>query len=360
MELKEKKRLEEIAKLKSEMEQQICNEPDISDLEPTAKQLNTFHIDLPKREYIFHSMEAFNTTEGFLPSGVTCTIGAPGGCGKTYLLLQAAIAAAGGLSWLNAKALMPIEVLFLAAEEDQEEITRRAQDVMRSMDLHKTPDILAIVEKNLRLFGRLDFDERLIGEDNEPTAYFHKLKFFLNKNPKIKLVILDPASDYMNSETENNNAIAKRWTRFLRQLTRAGGKPCLLVAHHLRKDSDEDKIYRVSEKDISPELSKHSFRGAGGIIDGFRWALAMARRRYDDDSEKVFMRVVKTNYTKSSNVLTFEPDEINGGILKFKGMVKNHKIGLTLSARETHEIQPIERKLIRNNLVETNGEANEW
>ncbi len=322
MNSKEKKRFKDIAKLDAEMKAEIRNEPNISDLEPTAKDLNTFHQNLPEREFIFHSQEAFDLNDGFLPSSVTCTIGAPGGCGKTYLLLQAAIAAAGGLAWLHTKVLEPIEVLFLAAEEEQEEITRRAQAVMNSMGLHNKPQVLANVEQNLRLFGRLDYDERLMGEDNEPTEYFHKLKFFLNKYPKIKLVILDPASDYMNSQTEKDNALTKRWTRFLRQLTTAGGKPSILVAPHLRKDSDEDKIYKASEKNLIPQLSKHSFRGAGSFVDGFRWALALARRRYDDNSEKVFMRVVKTNYTKSSNVLTFEPDSQNGGILKFKGYIE--------------------------------------
>lgn len=64
---------------------------------------------ISERKYLFYEKDAFGIENGFLPSGETCLLAAAGGCGKTYLLMQAAIAAACGGTWLNAKAKNPIK-----------------------------------------------------------------------------------------------------------------------------------------------------------------------------------------------------------------------------------------------------------
>jgi|HubBroStandDraft_6_1064221.scaffolds.fasta_scaffold539811_1 hypothetical protein len=155
-------------------------------------------------------------------------------------------------------------------------------------------------------------------DDGKPREIFEQLKFFLEKNPDIKLVILDPASDYMSREAEKDSAVAKDWTKLLSQLTLTKGRPTVLVAHHTRKDSSATSIFKASDKDKIPDLNADDIRGSGGIVNSFRWAMILARREYDDKTEKVFLRVVKTNYTKPSGILQFEPDRAHGGILKFK------------------------------------------
>lgn len=314
------KYLEQVEKMQQEMEAEIKGEPNIAEFEPTAKQLGTFTNHVPEREYLFHSTSAFGLNEGFLPSGVTCILAAPGGCGKTYLLMQAAIAASCGGYWLDAKAKRPMKVLFLAAEEEQDELTRRAQIVARSMGLMEKPELMALAENNLRVFGRLGRNERLMDDNGEPREVFIRLKFFLEKNPDIKLVILDPASDYMCREAEKDNAAAKDWTNLVSQLTLTPGKPTVLVSHHTRKENQGGTIFKASEKDKAPEMNADSIRGAGGLVYSFRWAMLLARREYDDGTEKVFIRVVKTNYTARSGILQFEPDKQHGGILKFAGI----------------------------------------
>lgn len=318
-----KKYFKQLENLDQEMRAQIKGEPNISEFEPTAKILGTFTKEVPDREYLFYSEKAFGLREGFLPSGVTCILAAPGGCGKTYLLMQAAIAAACGGFWLDSKATKPIKVLFLAAEEEQDELTRRAQMVAKSMGLMEKPELLDLVENNLRVFGRLGSNERLMDDKGEPREIFTKLKFFLEQNPDIKLVILDPASDYMCREAELDSAAAKDWTKLLSQLTLIGGRPTILVAHHTRKENQGGMLFKASEKDKIPELSADSIRGSGSLVYSFRWAMLLARREYDDGSEKVFIKVVKTNYTAKSGILQFEPDKKHGGLLKFKGSLEN-------------------------------------
>lgn len=314
---KNDKYIEDLETLEQEMKSKISGEPNITEFEPTAGVLGIFTKQIPERKYLFYTEGPFEQKEGFLPSGVTAIIAAPGGCGKTYLLMQAAIAAACGGYWLNAKATEPVKVLFLAAEEDQDELSRRAQLLAKSMGITENPKLLELTERNLRIFGRLGHNERLMDEKGEPREVFLKLKYFLEKNPDIKLVILDPASDYMCREAELDSAAAKDWTKLVSILTLIGGKPTVLVAHHTRKEN-QGGVFKASEKDKIPELSADSIRGTGSLVYSFRWSMLLARREYDDGTEKVFMRVVKTNYTGKSGVLQFEPDKNNGGILKFK------------------------------------------
>ncbi len=314
--------LQKLENLEQEMKAKIKGEPNISEFEATAKTLETFTKEVPEREYLFHTESAFGIKEGFLPSGVTCLLAAPGGCGKTYLLMQAAIAAACGGTWLEAKAIKPMKVLFLAAEEEQDELSRRAQIVARSMGLMDNPKLLELAANNLRIFGRLGHNERLMDEKGEPREIFTKLKFLLEKNPDIKLVILDPASDYMCREAEIDSAAAKDWTKLVSQLTLTGGKPTVLVAHHTRKENQGSSIFKASEKDKIPDLNLDSIRGSGSLVYSFRWSMLLARREYDDGSERVFIKVVKTNYTAKSGILQFEPDKKHGGILKFKGSLE--------------------------------------
>lgn len=322
---KEQARLEEVIKLQNAMNAEARNELDISEFEPTVGDLNYTSLDIPQRSFIFYTDEGFGLHEGFLPAEVPCIIAAPGGCGKTFLLIQAAVAAACGTTWLHAKAIKPMHVLYLAAEEDQNEVARRLQSVLKSMGIYENKKQLELVNQNLRLFPRVGNNERLIDDDDNPTDAFKKLKFFLEKHPEIKLVILDPATKYMGCETEKDAAKAQNWVDLLWQLSLTEGKPSVLVAHHTRKDGNKNTILKAHEKDKAPDLDLDLIRGSGGLVNGFRWAMLLARREYDDNTERVFLRVVKANYTKRSGVLQFDPDKDHGGILKFKGTAVENK-----------------------------------
>lgn len=309
--------MESLENLEQDIQAKIKDEPNTAEFEPTAKSLGIFTKQIPPREFLFYIDDAFGYKEGFLPSGATALLAAPGGCGKTYLLMQAAIAAACGCEWLNTKAERPIKVLFLAAEEDDNELYRRAQIIAHSMGIRENPKLLELAENNLRIFGRLGRNERLINEEGKPQDVFLKLKLFLEKNPDIKLVILDPATDYMSSDTEIDQAAAKEWVKLLSILTLLEGKPTILVAHHTRKEN-QGTIFKASEKDKIPDLNAESIRGAIALVNSFRWSMVLARREYDDDTERVFAKVVKTNYTSKSRTFVFEPNRRKSGMLEFK------------------------------------------
>jgi hypothetical protein len=319
--------LKKIAQQQAAMTAKVNNEPCVHEFEDTVGDKNLANKDVPPREYIFHAEEAFGIRAGFLPSGEACILAAPGGCGKTYLTMQAAIAASCGETWLHARALKPVSVLYLAAEEHDDELARRFQSIISSMGLRDKPDKMALINNNLRLHSRLSKHERLITDDGKTAELFTQLEFFLSKHPEIKLVILDPASKYMGKDVETDNAKAQDWINLLSRLTLTPGRPSILVVHHLRKEGSKSKsIFKVDEKDELPNLTMDDIRGASGIVNGFRWALILARRRYEDRSEKVFLQVTKSNYSKSSGALEFEVDEHHSGILKFKKVFSEYDV----------------------------------
>jgi RecA-family ATPase len=319
--------LKKIAQQQAAMQAKVNNEPCVHEFEATVGDKNLANIEVLPREYLFHTEEAFGIREGFLPSGEACILAAPGGCGKTYLTMQAAIAASCGETWLHARALKPVSVLYLAAEEHDDELARRFQSIIRYMGLSEKPDKMALINNNLRLHSRLGKHERLITDDGKTAELFTQLEFFLTKHQDIKLVILDPASKYMGKDVETDNAKAQDWINLLSRLTLTPGRPSILVVHHLRKESNKTKsIYSVDEKDQVPNLTMDDIRGSSGIANGFRWALMLARRRYEDRSEKVFLQVTKSNYSKSSGALEFEPDEHHSGILKFKKVFSEYDV----------------------------------
>jgi hypothetical protein len=353
MDPKEQQHLDKVIKLQNAMNAEARNELDVSEFEPTVGELNLAHLEIPERTFIFHTDEGFGIKEGFLPAEVPCIIAAPGGCGKTYLLIQAAVAAACGAQWLHARALKPMKVLYLAGEEDKNEVARRLQSVLKSMGIFDNKKLLDLVGLNLRLFPRVGNNERLIDEEDNPTELFKKLKFFLEKYPDIKLVILDPASKYMGCETEKDSAKAQNWVDLLWQLSLTGGKPSVLVAHHTRKDSNKTTIFKANEKDQVPDLSMDDMRGSGGIINGFRWGMMLARREYDDNTERVFLKVTKANYSKRSGVLKFDPDKNHSGILKFNGSVEDMPVPI----REARSSFPFPEAATAGSKDKDNGDS---
>lgn len=81
---------------------------------------------------------------------------------------------------------------------------------------------------------------------------------------------------------------------------------------------------------------------------GFRWGMVLARREYDDNTERVFLKVTKANYSKRSGVLKFDPDKNHSGILKFSGATiensdfdRSSAIALQTSFEENDSSSPV-------------------
>jgi RecA-family ATPase len=267
----------------------------------------------PNRKYIFDCKEAFEQRSGFLPAGKACMIASPGGCGKTFLLAHCALAAATGTEWINAKAVKPIKVLFVAAEEEEDELWNRFYNIAKGLELDKSKNLIDLALDNIIALPQRGRSQRLIDDKGKPTKSYLDLKEAIETNPNIKLVILDPAVRFMGLDTETNNASATDWVNLIDTLTMIGGHPTVLVAHHTNKSA-----LRPIGNDKKPIFDQTMCRGASALVDGFRWVLGLQRSESEHNQRSIFIKLLKSNYSRIGPTLEFEQDFQRGGILKFK------------------------------------------
>lgn len=270
----------------------------------------------PHRKYIFEYQEAFEQRSGFLPEGKACMIASPGGCGKTFLLAHCALAAATGTEWINAKAVKPIKVLFVAAEEEEDELWNRFYNMAKGLELERNKCLIDLALDNIIALPQRGRSQRLIDDNGEPTKSYLDLKKVIETIPDIKLVILDPAARFMGTDTEINNASATDWVNLIDALTMVGGKPTVLVAHHTNKSA-----LRPIGNDKKPIFDQTMCRGASALVDGFRWVLGLQRSEGEENQRSIFIKLLKSNYSRIGPTLEFEQDFQKGGILMFKRTV---------------------------------------
>ena len=278
----------------------------------------------PKRKFLFTYKETFGLEEGFLPAGKACMIASPGGCGKTFLLTHCALAAATGIDWLHAKALNPIKVLFVAAEEDEDELWNRFYNMAKSLNITQDKTLLDKALDNIIALPHRGRNQRLIDEHGNPSKFYQDLQQTIEDNPDIKLVILDPASRFMGAETEISNAAATDWVNLIDALTLTGGHPTILVAHHTNKTA-----LRPISHDKKPVFDQSMCRGASALVDGFRWVLGLQRADNEENGRKsIFVKLLKSNYSNLGTTLEFESDFKNGGLLKIIREINTESINV--------------------------------
>jgi RecA-family ATPase len=239
--------------------------------------------------------------DGFLPLGVVGVLAAGGGTGKSMLLLQLAIAVATGRPFLGMDVGEPGGVLVLAAEDDRAELHRRFQAILDQLkrDGEWTPKEEELVRERMLLAPKVGSDNRLVIEqDGQVVAtgrHQQIARQVANLPVDVNLLVLDPASRF-RSGPENNNDAATRFVEVLEDL-RAETGATVLLSHHASKEgltADADR------------LGAEILRGASGLVDGVRWAAAMASLRPEaaqrfgvaaEEADRfVRMDVVKANY----------------------------------------------------------------
>lgn len=235
-----------------------------------------------------------------LPLGVVGLLAAGGGVGKSFLIQQLGIAIATGRPFLGMEVGEPGGVLILAAEDERDELHRRLHRIVGRMrdDGDLTDADLELLRDRLFIASRVGEDNRLTSEHERVilrTCVGDRIAALVDELPDVKLIVLDPVSRFRGGD-ENANEAATRFVEAVESLRSATGATVLL-AHHVSKDG-----LRAEAEALSAE----SLRGASALVDGVRWAAAMATLRKDaakdygidreDAGRYVRLDVVKNNY----------------------------------------------------------------
>jgi hypothetical protein len=235
----------------------------------------------PRREYLF---------EDVMPSNIPAELVAMGGTGKGHLNIML------GLSLSTAREIGPLKparkfrVVYLAAEDSQEELDRRVFAAVQALWPNGSPPpeidnfIPVSVMGKIGPLMQLDKSRNPV---NAP-AYDWLCKTLANL-PEVEVLILDPKSKFYGLD-ENDNAHGAAWINCLESLV-ARFKITILFSHH------ESKAQAGS-------MNQNSSRGASSVPDGCRW-VANIKTMDDKTAEKfrvtdprnyVVLDVTKSNY----------------------------------------------------------------
>lgn len=162
---------------------------------------------------------------GLLPIGNVTLLTGDGGTGKSLLALQLAMAVASGGAWLNGTVRRG-KVLYLSAEEDEDEINRRAHEIAagEQLDLNAMADL-----EIMSLVG----DDAVLALENKgrlvPTNLFERLSLTMAK-AKPELLTLDNLADVYAGD-ENSRPQARQFIGMLRRLAFRHQCVVLLLGH---------------------------------------------------------------------------------------------------------------------------------
>lgn len=243
------KRMAEITR-KRAMELQEQFEPDYfppldyHEITPTSEFIKN---PPPNREYLFKSL---------LPSGIIAGVIAVGGTGKGYLMNLIGLSLATGLKVGPLEPSRKFKVLYLAAEDDQDELKRRTISTMKEVWPGEPPpavdDFIPI-----SVFGKLGPLMQLDKAKNPVNAPAYDWLCRTLENLKdIEVVILDPKSMFYGL-VENDNDHNTAWVKCLASIARRF-KITIIFAHH-------ESRARAATQDQA------SSRGGGALTDGCRW-----------------------------------------------------------------------------------------
>lgn len=266
----------------------------------------------PERRWIVKDM---------IPGNTVTMIAGDGGGGKTTLMLQLGVAIAGERPWLGHNP-DPGPVLFVTAEDDEEEIHRRVYAIAKELavelselaDLHIVP-----LAGHDAVMGAPQGKAALIA----PTSVFRGLVALVARiRPHV--VILDALADMFGGE-ENARAQARQFIGLLRGLAIKNDLAVVLIAH--------------------PSLS--GMASGSGTSGSTAWSNSVRARLYlerivdegnrEIDSDIRLLQVKKSNYGPIGIELrlrwqngAFILDDKQGGFDKIAAQAKAERVFLDL------------------------------
>lgn len=246
----------------------------------------------PRREYMLKDANG----HGVYVQGRVGLFAAPGGTGKTWSLAGCAVAVATGRSWFGEggwKPAQPGRVLFVMAEEDDDEVLRMLHHTAQAMGVDSDED-LALLVRNVTAKGFAGHGVALTAKDDGRSSALPETAFAVGLRNYVRaaamaghpftLIILDPLSRFAGVDTEKDAPAATRWVQVIETLAAAEcGRPSVLVSCHTRKSGEDEE-----------RQSADWIRGTTALRDGVRWAAIIEqKKRTTDTADLLTLRIVK-------------------------------------------------------------------
>ena len=274
--------------------------------------------------------------DGVMPVSKTGLLVAPGGTGKSMLLLQLAISVATGIPFLGRFLISkPGGVLAFFAEDDKDELHRRFENAVRI--ICESPEIGADrfkldLEKNLFMASLVGWDGIALTETTPAgparTTAFNRFMATARQIPDLRLIIFDPTSHFMGGD-ENFSLDAVRYVQALQAFSQETGAFVLAVQHTNKQSSRS-----------GDPMSQHAARGSAQLTNTVRWQMNMATmdpktaRNFGIQADRERKQCVQVDIAKSNYAPQFGQIWLRRGIGGFLHFVE-------LSTREQAEIERV-------------------
>ena len=206
--------------------------------------------------------------ENCLPRGKAGLLVAPGGTGKSQLILQLGYAIATGLDkytpWKPGRAG---QVLIICAEDEEDELHRRF-DRLVGADLlrQEAEQVLHHLDTNLFVVPRVGMDNLLTradGNEVKQTGLVERLAMTVAPMDDLRLIVIDPAARFRGG-VENAAEDTTRFVEAIETLANRTGA-AVLVVHHANKASIQ-----------SGDQNQSASRGSSALTDGVRLQINLA------------------------------------------------------------------------------------
>lgn len=166
--------------------------------------------------------------ENWIPDRVVTLLTGDGGTGKSLLSMQLSVAVALGRDFMGVP-MAPRKVLYLAAEDDLDELHRRTAAILQAegADFADLDDrlVFRVVSGEDALLAKLDrHGRRLVA-----TALYENLRTWVRDNG-VQLVVVDTAADTFGG-VEIDRSQVTRFVRLLEGIARETNGAVVLVAH---------------------------------------------------------------------------------------------------------------------------------
>ena len=245
-----------------------------------------------------------------MPQGTACLMASMGGVGKSYLILDTAIAIATGPSMIGRYALGGEvvdtgAVVVVSAEDSHTAIHRRIDQILSEKGREAIEDSFFMVPLP-DAGGSITFLKQVQGEYMMTEEWW----WFCQEVKKIddlKFIALDPLQVFVQADITSDPAAAQVWWSAVSALCAETGA-CVMAAHHMRKGNEHiETIFQAREQ----------IRGTTGLVDGARWvyALWMASQEEREAAAAALgddmgpMSMIKGGVCKSDKITVYIRDE---------------------------------------------------
>lgn len=263
-------------------------------------------IDLRKAFAGLHELDF--VFPGLLQGG-TGMIAAPGGTGKSYLLLAMAASVAMGVPFLPTWPVnKPQRVIVLLAEDPPELVHNRLHYLGKLYDAEKR----ALLEKNLEVRSLVGCIPTLLADDFGVTSRTALANAISDEAKGARLLVLDPIRRFHTGD-ENDSSLATVLIQTLERIA-LEAKCAIIFSHHTSKGAS------LSGQGDAQQAA----RGSSAFTDGVRWQANMIGMSEDDtnkcglpqENRKKYVRMAlsKANYTEGTSDVWFE--RMEGGVLQ--------------------------------------------